>query len=25
MNASTATGYTAQKYLAGADGWNPVQ
>ena len=25
MSASTATGYTAQKYLAGADGWNPVQ
>ena len=25
MSASTAAGYTSQKYLAGADGWNPVQ
>jgi pectinesterase len=25
MSASTAANYTAQKYLAGADGWNPVQ
>ncbi|MEU4158326.1 pectinesterase family protein [Actinoplanes sp. NPDC026670] len=25
MSASTAAGYTAQKYLAGSDGWNPVQ
>ena len=25
MSASAAAGYTAQKYLAGADGWNPVQ
>lgn len=25
MSASTAGGYTAQKYLAGSDGWNPVQ
>ena len=25
MSAATAAGYTAQKYLAGADGWNPVQ
>ncbi|MFB9445336.1 pectin esterase [Dactylosporangium vinaceum] len=25
MSASTASGYTSQKYLAGADGWNPVQ
>jgi pectinesterase len=25
MSASTAANYTAQKYLAGSDGWNPVQ
>jgi len=25
MSASTAANYTSQKYLAGADGWNPVQ
>jgi pectinesterase len=25
MSASTAAGYTAQRYLAGSDGWNPVQ
>ena len=25
MSSSTAAGYTSQKYLAGADGWNPVQ
>lgn len=25
MSASTATSYTSQKYLAGSDGWNPVQ
>jgi pectinesterase len=25
MSASTAAGYTSQKYLAGSDGWNPVQ
>lgn len=25
MSAATAAGYTAQKYLAGSDGWNPVQ
>jgi pectinesterase len=25
MSASTAANYTAQKYLAGRDGWNPVQ
>jgi len=25
MNSGTAADYTAQKYLAGADGWNPVQ
>jgi pectinesterase len=25
MSATTAAGYTAQKYLAGSDGWNPVQ
>lgn len=25
MSASTAANYTARKYLAGADGWNPVQ
>jgi pectinesterase len=25
MSASTAAGYTAQQYLAGSDGWNPVQ
>lgn len=25
MSASTAADYTAQKYLAGGDGWNPVQ
>ena len=24
MSAATAANYTAQKYLAGADGWNPV-
>ena len=25
MSAGTAANYTAQKYLAGSDGWNPVQ
>ncbi|ATE55836.1 pectinesterase family protein [Actinosynnema pretiosum] len=25
MSASTAANHTAQKYLAGSDGWNPVQ
>jgi pectinesterase len=25
MSASTAANYTSQKYLAGSDGWNPVQ
>ena len=25
MSASTAASYTSQKYLAGSDGWNPVQ
>jgi pectinesterase len=25
MSASTSAGYTAQRYLAGSDGWNPVQ
>jgi pectinesterase len=25
MSASTAADYTSQKYLAGSDGWNPVQ
>ncbi|WP_436530645.1 pectinesterase family protein [Actinoplanes sp. HUAS TT8] len=25
MSAATAANYTSQKYLAGADGWNPVQ
>ncbi|MGA5300139.1 pectinesterase family protein [Nucisporomicrobium flavum] len=25
LSASAADGYTAQKYLAGSDGWNPVQ
>jgi pectinesterase len=25
MSASTAANYTAQKYLTGSDGWNPVQ
>jgi pectinesterase len=25
MGAATAANYTAQKYLAGSDGWNPVQ
>ncbi|WP_433375667.1 pectinesterase family protein [Actinoplanes sp. CA-142083] len=25
MSASTAANYTPQRYLAGADGWNPVQ
>jgi pectinesterase len=25
MSASTAANYTAQRYLAGSDGWNPVQ
>jgi pectinesterase len=25
MSASTAANYTSQKYLAGTDGWNPVQ
>lgn len=25
MSASTAAGYTSQQYLAGSDGWNPVQ
>lgn len=25
MSAATAAGYTAQKYLAGSDGWDPVQ
>jgi pectinesterase len=25
MSATTAAGYTSQKYLAGSDGWNPVQ
>ncbi|MDI6097017.1 pectinesterase family protein [Actinoplanes sp. NEAU-A12] len=25
MSASTAAGYTSAKYLAGSDGWNPVQ
>lgn len=25
MSAATAAGYTAAKYLAGSDGWNPVQ
>ncbi|WIM93545.1 pectinesterase family protein [Actinoplanes oblitus] len=25
LTASAAAGYTAQKYLAGSDGWNPVQ
>jgi pectinesterase len=25
MNAATAANYTAQKYLSGSDGWNPVQ
>ena len=25
MSAATAANYTAQKYLAGSDGWNPVQ
>jgi pectinesterase len=25
MSSSTASSYTAQRYLAGSDGWNPVQ
>jgi pectinesterase len=25
MSAATASSYTSQKYLAGSDGWNPVQ
>jgi pectinesterase len=25
MISSTAANYTPQKYLAGSDGWNPVQ
>jgi pectinesterase len=25
MSASTAASYTSQRYLAGSDGWNPVQ
>jgi pectinesterase len=25
MSAATAADYTSQKYLAGSDGWNPVQ
>jgi pectinesterase len=25
LSATTAANYTAQKYLAGSDGWNPVQ
>ncbi|QQQ79355.1 DUF1565 domain-containing protein [Saccharothrix sp. 6-C] len=25
MSGTTAAGYTAQNYLAGSDGWNPVQ
>jgi pectinesterase len=25
MSASTAAGYTSRTYLAGSDGWNPVQ
>ncbi|WP_030439902.1 pectinesterase family protein [Actinoplanes subtropicus] len=25
MSSATAANYTAQKYLAGSDGWNPVQ
>jgi pectinesterase len=25
MSSSTAANYTSQKYLAGSDGWNPVQ
>lgn len=25
MSSATAAGYTSQKYLAGSDGWNPVQ
>ena len=25
MSAATAANYTSQKYLAGSDGWNPVQ
>ncbi|MCE6998357.1 pectinesterase family protein [Saccharothrix sp. S26] len=25
MSSTTAANYTAQKYLAGSDGWNPVQ
>ena len=25
MSAGTAANYTSQKYLAGRDGWNPVQ
>ncbi|MFI5891036.1 pectinesterase family protein [Actinoplanes sp. NPDC051513] len=25
MSSSTAANYTSQRYLAGADGWNPVQ
>jgi pectinesterase len=25
MSATTAANYTSQKYLAGSDGWNPVQ
>jgi len=25
LSASTAASYTSQKYLAGSDGWNPVQ